>query len=352
MKITVKHPMKLRDLSREVILGIFLVLIGAACQPTPAPSPLQNETAKEIAKPETRSLNQDGNATKTPGGLRMEPSLSSQPPIRRILPESKIVAPDKNLASRKIVYDTQLTSRVAVHPDRANWQYRRNGQGSIVGFEFSNHGGNKILPPRRDASKNQFFGRDFQFRFDERARQDIFLLVTDWAPSRDRQFRLSELMNSLIHFFPRNLLPAIVNYGERDILTLPTGEEVEFNAQTHEILAGVLREKPVDLNPDRNTRNFPGIDYTGKGIMVRANSRGTDPRIGTTAVVVNGSPASSCAKSSGCNECQVASKELWEQSGAVRFRFPTDQEFDQFLTKRCGFGLPNAATFASSLPAK
>jgi hypothetical protein len=336
-----------------MILGISLVLIGAACQPTPVPSPLHNETTQEMAKTETRSLNQDGNATKTLGGSRMEASQSSQPPIRRILPESKIVAPDKNLASRKIAYDTQLTSRVAVHPDRANWQYRRNGQGNIVGFEFSNHGGNKILPPRRDAAKNQFFGRDFQFRFDERARQDIFLLVTDWAPSRDRQFRLSELMNSLIHLFPRNLLPAIVNYGDRDILTLPTGEEVEFNAKTHEILAGVLRETPVDLNPDRNARNFPGIDYIGKGIMVRANSRGTDPRIGTTAVVVNGSPTPGCAKSIGCNECQVASKELWEQSGAVRFKFPTDQEFDEFLTKRCGFGLPtDAAAFAIPSPAK
>jgi hypothetical protein len=180
MEITVKHPMKLRDIWREMILGISLVLIGAACQPTPVPSPLHNETTQEMAKTETRSLNQDGNATKTLGGSRMEASQSSQPPIRRILPESKIVAPDKNLASRKIAYDTQLTSRVAVHPDRANWQYRRNGQGNIVGFEFSNHGGNKILPPRRDAAKNQFFGRDFQFRFDERARQDIFLLVTDW----------------------------------------------------------------------------------------------------------------------------------------------------------------------------
>jgi hypothetical protein len=36
----------------------------------------------------------------------------------------------------------------------------------------------------------------------------------------------------------------------------------------------------------------------------------------------------------------VPARELWEQKGAVRFKFPTDAEFDRYLRARCGFGLP------------
>jgi hypothetical protein len=47
----------------------------------------------------------------------------------------------------------------------------------------------------------------------------------------------------------------------------------------------------------------------------------------------------------------VPSKELWDQSGAVRFKFVTDQEFDRYLTARCGFGLPRQGTgFAVNPP--
>jgi hypothetical protein len=165
-------------------------------------------------------------------------------------------------------------------------------------------------------------------------------MVTDWAPARDRQFRLSDLMNSLMHFFPRRFLPAIVNFDGRNILTLPTGEEVEFNAQTHEISAGVLAEGPVDLNPDRSARKFPTVVYNGKGVVVRANARGADPRLGTTATITNGSPLPSCDKGAACQQCQVPARDLWDQSGAVRFKFATDEEFDRFLLARCRFGLP------------
>jgi hypothetical protein len=243
-----------------------------------------------------------------------------------------------------------INTRTANTTTASIWQYRRTNAGQIVGFEFSNHGGNAILPPRRDASKNQFFGRDFQFRFDERARQDIYLLVTDWAPSRDRQFRLSELMHSLMLFFPRSFLPAIVSFNGQDIITLPTGEEVEFNAQTHEISGGVLAEAAVDLNPDRNARKFPAIVYNGKGIVVRANARGADPRIGTTATITNGSPPSSCDKGMACHQCQVPSQQLWDQTGAVRFKFATDQEFDRFLLANCQFGLTNTLNGHSLAP--
>jgi len=323
-----------------VALLFCMALLLPGCHPTP------------VAPPDIPALPPEGpEASPT---TKLEPPAEPQPPVAqteapskpgravpRLLPESIVGIPEKDLASPRLEYNTMMGSRPG-KPPHLGWQYRNTRQGQIVGFEFSNYGGNRILPPRRDAAKNQFFTRDFQFRFDERARQDIHLLIADWVPSRDRQFRLSELMNSLMHFFPRNYLPAIVKFTDRNLVTLPTGEEVEFDSKTHEILEGVFSEAPVDLNPDRVARKFPSIDYQGKGVMVRVNARGTDPRIGTTATITTGTPPRDCAKGIDCNRCQVPSRELWDQTGAVRFKFPTDEDFDRFLLARCGFGIPKS----------
>jgi len=159
------------------------------------------------------------------------------------------------------------------------------------------------------------------------------------------------LMHRLMHFFPRRYLPAIVNAGENHIVTLPTGEEVRFDAVTKEIRGGVFTESPVDLSPDRTDRMYPTVTYQGQGVLVRADARGADPRLGTTATISAGTPPSSCDKPSGCRQCEVPSKELWEQVGAVRFKFQTDPEFDRYLTARCGFGLPRLGTeFAVTAP--
>ena len=319
------------------LTSALLLLVLAACQSAPNAPVTESKPDPAVAEPPPAEL---------PAEVAKAPEAPLKPVPQRNLPESTIAVPDKDSASRKIAYDTLLTSRQQQDKIQAGWQYRRDRQGNIVGFEFSNHGGNRVLPPRRDASKNQFFTRDFQFRFDDRARQDIHLMISDWVPSRDRQFRLSELMNSLILLFPRKMLPAIVNFGERNIVTLPTGEEIEFDAATQEVAAGVFIEAPVDLNPDGRARKFPDISYTGGGVMVRAEARGTDPRLSASALILNNSAPEDCVPGSPCARCQVPSRALWEQSGAVRFKFATDQEFHQFLLSRCAFGLPalNGAT--------
>ena len=273
--------------------------------------------------------------------------MSAKPPkevLARVFPESLIATPEKNSASRAVDYNTVVATRSSAPQPNSGWRYRKNRRGEIVGFEFSNQGGNRILPQRRDASKDQFYGRDFQFRFDERARQDIHLMVSDWVPSRDRVFRLSEIMNSVMLFFPRKVLPAIVNAGKRNIVNLPTGEVIEFDASTHEIRGGVFSEAAVDVNPDGRTRKFPAVEYHGTGLVVRVNSRGTDPRIASVATITTGTLPENCNEGMRCNQCQVPSKELWDQNGAVRFKFSTDADFEKFLITRCGFGIPS--TFA------
>ena len=279
----------------------------------------------------------------TPQAPREEPqppTIAAPAPVRvrPLLPESLLAAPLKELAAAGTPYDTRIFSRMFGTPLELAWEYRENPQGQIIGFNFSNWGGNRILPERHNVDRNLFFTRDFQFRFDDRARQDIHLAVSDWAPSRDRQFRLSELMNSVFHFFPRRYVPAIATADGRSVVTLPTGEEVTFDVRTHEVLSGVLAEAPVDLTPDRTKRRFAAIDYAGKGLVVRADARGADPRLGTTATI---SAAAPDCEGAGCKKlCRVASKDLWEQKGAVRFKFATDEEFDRYLLSRCGFGIP------------
>ncbi len=294
--------------------------------------PRRTDQGQIAAEPQNSSAGK----TKEPfKSAKVAPQAAKVP----LFPESVLAPPDVDAASLKLKYDTVVFGRTSVPPVFSDWQYRMNRENRIVGFEFSNRGGNRILPERYDIGKNLLFTRDFQFRFDDRARQDIHLAITDWAPSADRQFRLSGLMNSALYFFPRHFLPAIASLNGHYVVTLPTGEQTEFDALTHEILNGVLSETPVDLTPNRAARKFPGISYSGKGVLVRVNARGADPRIGTTATITTGSPQAEC-KGKNCDQCQVPARELWSQTGAVRFKFPTDPEFDRYLRSRCGFGLP------------
>jgi len=349
--MSAKHKMVLRRTQIYTFLFFAVVAFQQSCRTGPvAPTSergSEGEKAESAAKTDAQTKSE---STAIDQERSKEPKLSSEPKQTERLPESIVGAPGKELASTRIAYDTMLLERSPHAPIHAGWQYRKDRQSQIVGFEFSNRGGNRILPPRYDIGKNLLFTRDFQFRFDDRARQDIQLFISDWAPSRDKQFRLSELMNSIFHFFPRNYLPAIVGSGARYVVTLPTGEQVEFDAKTREILGGVFSETAVDLHPDRAARKFPGVNYVGKGVVVRANARGTDPRMGNTATITTGAPAADCEKGTACSQCQVPSKELWHQNGAVRFKFATDQEFDRYLLSRCGFGLPSSAMIA--LPRK
>ena len=276
-----------------------------------------------------------------------DPKLSNAAKPNERLPESIVGAPGKELASPKIAYDTVLMERAPHASIHAGWQYRKDRQSQIVGFEFSNRGGNRILPPRYDIGKNLLFTRDFQFRFDDRARQDIQLFISDWAPSRDKQFRLSELMNSILHFFPRNYLPAILGSDARYVVTLPTGEQVDFDAKTREILRRrIFRNRGGPQSRSSRRGNSPASIMSAKAWLFAPMRGAPTRRIGSTATITTGTPAPDCDKGAACNQCQVPSKELWHQNGAVRFKFSTDQEFDRYLLSRCGFGLPGPPIIA------
>ncbi|MCE3241482.1 MAG: hypothetical protein K0Q83_1989, partial [Deltaproteobacteria bacterium] len=179
-----------------VVLFLMVALMGSCRTGTVSQTPPGSEQTPEIADLESSHPVTDEHASEpaiTPAKI---PPVTPSPPLRQ-LPESLLSAPEKESVAPAIQYDTVLTKRSVQTAAHSGWQYRNNRQRQLVGFEFSNTGGNRILPHRRDISKNQLYSRDFQFRFDDRARQDVHLSVTDWVASRDKQFRLSELMNSV-----------------------------------------------------------------------------------------------------------------------------------------------------------
>ena len=180
-------------MKRASTIILFLVLSNAAlfsaCRVSPEPGSSEPKAVPDVPTSPT--------APSTDVKAPKSPELSNKPAkeiIARVLPESLIAPPTKSSASSSVDYNTLIATRSPASQQKSGWRYRTTRRGEIVGFEFSNYGGNRILPPRRDASKNQFYSRDFQFRFDERARQDIHLMISDWVPSRDRVFHLSEIM--------------------------------------------------------------------------------------------------------------------------------------------------------------
>ncbi len=196
----------------------------------------------------------------------------------------------------------------------------------VVGFNFTNTGGNRVVPPK-ERGIGMGPDRQFSFVFPRGARQDIHLELTD-IPN---EF-LSQMMESYFYFFPRTNLPAIIwpaaDASDQTVqVILPTGEMVKFDPVSKQMTGGVLAETaPIDLNPNRFNRKFAAIAYSGTGVVVRVDTRGADPRLGTVATVQKGAQT-----------CKVPSKLLFNQDpeSDVEFLFATDADFNAFLIKQC-----------------
>ena len=121
---------------------------------------------------------------------------------------------------------------------------------------------------------------------------------------------------------PRKMKPAIIEKGNDLHVTLTTGEKVIYDKKTRQIKAGALKEGKVDLTPDRFKRKPPAVSYTGSGISIRVDVRGSDPRLikGNAVITQNG------------KSCQVKASELWNQED---FRYDDDSKLVEFLNRKC-----------------
>lgn len=188
-------------------------------------------------------------------------------------------------------------------------------------MSFYNRGPNRIVSPGESRS------RQWSFHYESNARQDLGIWISDSPNST-----VSQTQESFLMLFPRKSLPHLRVSGNRQIVTLPTGETVTYNKTTKEVVGGVFTEDGP-LPSGGRSLNPAKVSYHGTGVMVRVDSRGTDPRLqknGSATVTKQG------------RTCKVPVKDLWpdqSNNSAAHFRFPTDTAFDSYLKNKCGFGI-------------
>lgn len=179
--------------------------------------------------------------------------------------------PERNQVRQAFRYDRAITmGRV---PGVRLYTYEPNGSEKLVGFALTDRGSKRINPR---GLKGKGAKREFLFQFPDRAREETALLVSDDV-RLSKRYSYDNMFREL-HFFPRKQLPSLRRNGKRFEVHLPTGEEVVFDAETAEVVGGVLIEKPIDFNRNRHARKNPSIDYRGKGLMITVAQRGEAPR--------------------------------------------------------------------------
>jgi hypothetical protein len=204
-------------------------------------------------------------------------------------------------------------------------------------FSFDNMGPNKIV-----SAKDSY--RDFRFSYLEQARQNIAMEVDD-APNDT----VSHTMHSIFMFFPRKIMPVVEQLAQTLQVTLPTGELMIFNRESNEVIGGVFEEGPVDVSSDRFKRHYADLRYKGKGVLLRVNARGQSPQLGQfenlkidTEFGIKGSADVLIINGSTGQRCRRPKADFWEpiDVNPIEFKFATDESFDSYLKKNCGFGIP------------
>lgn len=188
------------------------------------------------------------------------------------------------------------------------------GASSPSRFKITNSGPNSIVSKNKDPNRN----RQFSFEAPGFATQDMMLKLTDSPSSRDK-----ELQESYFMFFPRTALPALSSDGNYRVMTLPTGETVTFDVQ------GKIVDGPLKENQPLTAGSTAKVSYSGKGMTLRVDAVGSDPRMGSQSMAVI---------SYGNQDCHVPKKDLWpdqRESSALHFKFASDKSFKEFLQVKC-----------------
>jgi hypothetical protein len=214
----------------------------------------------------------------------------------------------------------------------------RDKDNKVVAFTLRNSGPNSI-----NTKSEYYIARDFDFEFPDRARSDMSLTLSDSPDDTTSHATYSVMM-----FFPRNVLPSIKKVDNNLEVTLPNNEVVKFNAKTKEIIGGAMTEGAM-AQDERGRAKPAKVQYTGGGVMIRADKTGDMP-IGDIETKDGGhAPSISVAVISkkGQKDCKVPSRELWytdyEKGGQVFIKkeFTSDIELDKYIKSKCGFGIQN-----------
>ena len=191
---------------------------------------------------------------------------------------------------------------------------RETPSGGILSFRFVHYPNDAV----------ETVSRTWEFMRSEDARQELEFRVSDTTDEY-----LSHTVETYVRLFPRKVVPSIRREGEQLRAILPTGEAMLFDARTKKIVGGVVSEAPIQ----------PGkfdFKYSGSGVMLVAARRGDDPRNNSLTLITKPSRAAK----PGEKPCRVPSARLWTANADnPEFRFPTDEGFDEFVRKTCGFSI-------------
>ena len=213
----------------------------------------------------------------------------------------------------------------------------------VEGFTLTNTARSRI----NTTGNCEFQGpsREFDFQFLGRTIQEMNLVILDNARNSGRASH--DEMFKLMIFIPRRIFPYVeVDYNNEprtQTVYLPTGEAVEFNALTKEILSGVLTEAPIDPSANRHSRRFPGVEYTGKGISIEAVRRGGYP------AYVHGQSFNQYENTTHAKvkhqgrECLVPKDKLWHGAhteAGLTFKYSSDEDFvTEIANGYCGWNV-------------
>ncbi len=190
------------------------------------------------------------------------------------------------------------------------------------GFSFSNRGPNDIVPAKPEGINYAF--RDYFFTSDDHSQRETYLWITDYNGSG----RTSDYFETILFFLPRENQMHVEELSDELVVTLGTGEEVIFSTKNKTLLSGVLKEEAVDLNPNRSLRKYARIQYSGKGLIIRSDAKGSDPRLTPSLQVLKNGEA----------PCKISSETFWTQEGHPKFKFVSDQEALKVIEEKCGVG--------------
>ena len=198
--------------------------------------------------------------------------------------------------------------------------FDKNDQLFWRGFSLMNVGPNDVVPT--EPHDVNFANRDYLFISDDHSRRDTYLWLTDYAGYG----RTADYFETLLFFLPRENQMHAEDLGDRVIVTLTTGEEVVFASKSRTILEGVLKELPLDMNPDRAVRQHAQIKYEGKGIIIRSDTKGSDPRLAASVQVIK----------KGFAPCKLPGSTFWTQEGFPKFKFTRDEDAYAVIRQKCG----------------
>ncbi|MCM2350539.1 MAG: hypothetical protein NDI69_11005 [Bacteriovoracaceae bacterium] len=188
------------------------------------------------------------------------------------------------------------------------------------GFGIHNVGPNDIVPTTPEWI--DYPSREFFFNTNDHARRDTFIWITDSIGSNS----VSDYAETILFFLPRQNQMHVEEHDESLAVTLTTGEEVSFFKKYKTLDGGVLKEEPVDLNPIRSERKHAQLAYSGKGIILRSDAWGADPRLAKTVQVLK----------AGLPACNISGPTFWTQEGFPKFKFVRDEDAYAVIMEKCG----------------